>query len=491
MSSLVKILIAVLVVISAVLFFVLRTSSPDGSSNEPVTEQTTEEIDLSGIWSGSLNAGGASRRLVFNIERAVDGSFTGTIDSIDQGVNDIPITNVRIVDSRIVIESAPISAIFEGSLDPNSKQIVGTWRQGPSAIPFMIERVDEAPKLNRPQEPTEPFPYQVESVSFSNAAAGVDLGGTLTIPEGAGPFPAAILISGSGPQDRDETIAAHKPFWILADYLSRNGIAVLRFDDRGVGESTGEFWEATARDHADDAWAAFQFLLTRQEIAANLIGYIGHSEGGLSAPMIAADHTEVAFVVLMAAPGLSGEEILFLQTELISRAAGVTADVIANTIELNGQIYEIIKSESDLGTAQARTFELIESLDDQFIASLGTTKEVMRDQLRPFFTPWFKFFLTYDPRPVLERISATPILAVNGNKDLQVPSEENLRAIDQALTNAGNGNFETVEFGNLNHLFQTSETGNIDEYAQIEETIAPVVLNKIARWIIEQTRSSQ
>ena len=490
MSSLVKILIAVLVVISAVLFLVLRSAGPSDSAIDPLLEQGIEAFDLTGIWSGSLNAGGANLRLVFNISSDPGGFYSGTLDSIDQGATGIPLTTVSIEGVNILIEMSSVSAVFEGTLDRTTQRISGTWRQGPSAIPFVVERVEAPPALIRPQEPVEPFPYEIEDVSFSNSADKVQLAGTITIPQGTGPFPAAILISGSGPQDRDETIAGHKPFWVLADYLSRNGIAVLRFDDRGVGESTGDFWSATARDHANDGWAAFQYLQTRTEISSQ-IGYIGHSEGGLSAPMIAADHSEIAFVVLMAAPGLTGEEILFLQTELITRAAGGTADVIATVIEFNGEVYEIIKSEPDVSIVQDRVFAIIDDLDDQELAILGGNRNTLKEQLVPFFSPWFRFFLTYDPKPVLESLSSTPILALNGSNDLQVPSEENLKAIDQALRAAGNSDYETVEFGGLNHLFQTSQTGALSEYGQIEETIALVVLDKISRWIIEHTRSSQ
>ncbi|MBI5710719.1 MAG: alpha/beta fold hydrolase [Candidatus Eisenbacteria bacterium] len=323
-------------------------------------------------------------------------------------------------------------------------------------------------------------------MTVENRAAGVKLAGTLTKPRGAGPFPAALLITGSGAQNRDEELAGHRPFLVLADHLTRHGLAVLRLDDRGAGKSTGTFAAATSRDFAGDARAAVEFLKRRPEVDRARIGLVGHSEGGLIAPMLAAGSRDIAFIVLMAGPGLPGEWILIRQGELLNRAAGAPDSIVALSRAAQESTFAIVKAEPDTAAAARRIRELAGRMfarvgGDQTQA--GSAMQRRMEQQAGFVTSaWFRFFLTYDPVPALKQVKC-PVLALNGAKDLQVPPKEDLAAIAGALKAGGNRDFQTVELPNLNHLFQTSATGSVAEYGTIEETIAPAALDTMTAWI--------
>jgi pimeloyl-ACP methyl ester carboxylesterase len=334
----------------------------------------------------------------------------------------------------------------------------------------------------------EPFPYRNEEVEYPNAAASITLAGTLTMPETGGPFPAAILISGSGAQDRDEMVFGHRPFLVMADYLTRQGIAVLRVDDRGVGGSTGSIVESTTEDFAGDVLAGIEYLKTREEIDSAHIGLIGHSEGGLIAPMVAGRSDAVAFLVLLAAPAVTGEEILYDQSVLIGRASGAGEDQIQRNRKIQGKIFAILKS--DMNDAEMRSelrkvfSDVGEQLTEEGRAAAGLDTEAAIDaQVGSVLNPWFRFFLTYDPRPALEKLTC-PVLAMIGSKDLQVPPEKNLELTAEALETGGNSDFTTEELAGLNHMFQTAGSGALTEYGQIEETMAPRALEMISDWIL-------
>ena len=341
----------------------------------------------------------------------------------------------------------------------------------------------------RPQEPKKPYPYDEEEVSYENKGGGVKLAGTLTLPRTKGPFPVVVLITGSGPQNRDEELLGHKPFLVLADHLTRGGIAVLRVDDRGVGGSTGSVPSSTSEDFAGDVLAGIEFLKTRTEINSNQIGLIGHSEGGLIAPMVAARSTDVAFIVLMAGPGLRGEEILYLQGELIAKASGVPDKAIASNRAAQQAIFGVLKEEHDNAVAEKRIREnflkiTAEMSDEQ--KRVSRIEATLAAQLKMVLTPWFRYFLTYDPKQALMKVSC-PVLAINGEKDLQVPPDENLRVIEQTLAAAKNPDYKVVKLPGLNHLFQTCKTGTLTEYASIQETMSPVALDVISDWILKHT----
>ncbi len=444
---------------------------------------------VEGIWQGTLKGAAGELRIVFKLSQGPEGILTATMDSPDQGAKDIPIDEVIFENGNLRLEIKVAMGVFEGKLTHDNLSIEGEWKQGGQSFALVLERIDEVVELLRPQEPKKPYPYQEEEVVYENKEAAVRLAGTLTIPRQEGPFPAVLLISGSGAQDRDETLLGHRPFLVLADYLTRHGIAVLRVDDRGVGKSGGNFALATSEDFASDVLAGVEYLKSRKEIDPEQIGLIGHSEGGIIAPMVAVQSQDVAFIILMAGTGLTGEEILYLQAALIARAAGASDEAIARNLSLQEQLFTVLKEEPDNAVAEKRLRTIYEdtiselelSEEEKEIAEASAEAEI-----KSILSPWFRYFLTYDPKPTLMKVKC-PVLAINGEKDLQVPPKENLAAIKEALKAGGNQNYATKELSDLNHLFQTAQTGSPSEYAAIEETISPIALKIMSDWILEQT----
>ena len=454
-------------------------------------QQDTSEISIEGIWQGKLKVPGTELSIVFKISQNPEGTLTATLDSPDQGVTGIPVEEVIFKDNTLHLEVKSVGGVYEGKVSEDFLVIEGEWKQSGGTFPLTLKRVDKAVEILRPQVPKKPYPYIEEEVAYENKEAGITLAGTLTLPSGKGPSPVVLLISGSGPQDRNETIYNHHPFLVLADYLTRQGIAVLRVDDRGVGESTGDFSQATSVDFASDVLAGIEYLKTRKEINPEQIGLIGHSEGGLIAPMVAVKSPDVAFIILMAGTGLTGEEILYLQGALISRAMGVSEEDIAKNRQFNEKIFSVIKEEKDKKNAEERLRQMFmedwEKMSDEKKEQIGDPEVFLEAQLKSLLSSWLKFFLTYDPKPTLNKVKC-PVLAINGEKDLQVPPKENLSAIEEALKVGGNQNYTIKELPGLNHLFQTAQTGLPAEYAKIEETISPVALKIISDWILEQTK---
>lgn len=441
--------------------------------------------NLAGAWQGKLNVSGSEIELVVRITRNTDGTYAARLDVPTQGVMDIPVSKIAVQDGTVRLEIAPIGGVFEGRLSADGREMTGEWKQNGLALPLLLRWTDQAPVLRRPQEPAKPYPYREEEVTYENKPAGIKLAGTLTLPKGAGPFPAVILISGSGVQDRDEALIGHRPFLVLADYLTRRGMAVLRVDDRGVGGSTGDTLRSTSSDFAGDALAGVAYLKGRREIDAARIGLIGHSEGGLVAPLAATRSQDVAFIVLLAGPGLPGEQIIYLQTDLILRASGATDEQAARERELQESLFAVVKEESDPAPAAKRLREILAAYLDKLPPEekAGLNEEAfIEGQVKAVLSPWFRFFLTYDPRPALQQVSC-PVLALNGEKDLQVPFRENLTAIEEALKAGRNKDFTVKSLPNLNHLFQTCTTGSPAEYGTIEETISPVALQAIGDWL--------
>ncbi|HSW28529.1 MAG TPA: alpha/beta hydrolase [Longimicrobiales bacterium] len=421
-----------------------------------------------GVWTGVLEAGAAKLRLVFHVAVGAGGVLSGTMDSPDQGAAGIPATSVTAQGSTLSFAVANLGMTYEGTLSADGTRLEGTFTQGPARLPLALSRGEAPPPPERPQHPKPPFPYREEEVRITNAAPGVVLAGTLTLPQGAGPFPGVVLVTGSGPQDRDESLMGHKPFLVLADHLTRKGIAVLRYDDRGVGKSTGSFSTATSEDFAGDALAAVAFLGARPEVGP--VGIAGHSEGGLIGPLAAVRSDDVAFVVMLAGPGLPGEQILYLQGNLIARAGGASEAQAAAVGEMQHALQETV------ATLPAETRR---EMEDEL------TPAAVEAQVRQVNSPWFRFFLTYDPRPTLEKVRV-PVLALNGSLDLQVPAEANLREVGEALRRGGNGDVTTRLLPGLNHLFQTARTGGPSEYATITETMSPTALEAVSSWILER-----
>jgi hypothetical protein len=433
--------------------------------------------DIDGAWMGTIELGGGIKvRVVFHIVNTENG-LTATLDSPDQGMKGLPATKVTRDGATVKIDIEKIGGTFEGQVAADSNSIVGTFTQG-GPTPLVLHRLkDESEiELRRPQNPTKPYPYHDEDVTYDNKIQNVTLAATLTIPQGKGPFPAVVLITGSGPQDRDESLLGHKPFLVLSDYLTRHGIAVLRADDRGTAKSTGNFATATTADFATDTEAGINYLKTRPEVDTHKIGLIGHSEGGIIAPMIAARNPDVAFIVMMAGSGVPGDEILVAQVEAIAESSGKTHDEAVKAGAKQREILTLVKTEKDPAKLEK---DLKEKLADEGMeAQLGI-------EIKALTSPWFRYFMSYDPATALRKVTC-PVLVLNGEKDKQVPPAQNLPAIRKALEQAGNKHFEIDELPSLNHLFQTAKTGSPSEYAQIEETIAPVALDKMSTWILKQ-----
>lgn len=343
----------------------------------------------------------------------------------------------------------------------------------------------------RPQDPGRPYSYISEDVVFKGPDVGITLAGTLTIPAEGTKFPVAILISGSGAQNRNEELAGHRPFLVLADHLTKNGIAVLRYDDRGVGKSTGDFSAATTVDFAADVKSAVDYLKTRTEINKDKIGLIGHSEGGIVAPMVASSSNEVSFIVLLAGPGIQLRKVLVKQQEVISRSMGVSENDIRKVMAINEKTLDMIIQSHDRETLRNDLIKYAEATYDEIPGKLMPPKmskeKAITMQAYLLSSPWYKNLLTYDPAHALEKVKC-PVLALNGEKDLQVSAKENLSGIRDALTRGGNTNVTIKELTGMNHLFQECETGSLTEYEKIEQTFSPLALTEISDWILRQVK---
>ena len=311
------------------------------------------------------------------------------------------------------------------------------------------------------------------------------------MPKENGLFPVVILISGSGPQNRDEELLGHKPFLVLSDFLTRNGIAVLRYDDRGTAQSEGDFKAATSADFATDVESAIEYLKTRKEIDKKQIGLIGHSEGGIIAPMVANKSKDVAFIVLLAGTGLPGDQILLSQQRLIGKASGVRDELLQENELINKKAFDVVKKSNSLEQLEDDLTNLLNKfLVDNPITDIPqgmSSDDFVKLQITQVVNPWMQYFIKYDPSLALEKVKC-PVLALGGEKDLQVPSKENLEAIKIALAKGGNKKVTIKELPNLNHLFQESITGTPNEYATIEQTFSPIALNEILKWIKAQTK---
>lgn len=435
---------------------------------------------VEGVWQGALEANGLRLRFQLHVTHDDQKHLVAALDSPDQAVSGLPAVNVSQKLTVFHFEIPIVQGVYEGNLNAAKTLITGNWTQGGITRNLNFQRSDQLLELVRPQNPKKPYPYREQEVTFANPKGQTSLSGTLTLPPGQGPFPAAILIAGSGPHDRDENVAGHRPFLVLGDHLTRQGIAVLRYDKRGIGKSTGNYDQATTEDFASDAGAALDYLKSRKEINAKKIGLIGHSEGGLIAPMIASRTSEVAWIVLLAAPGLKGEQVMLLQTEMILKAAGFDDERIARARDFNLQSYALSRKERDPEVLESKLTDLVDS------TGMSTTlpPTTLKPQAQMMTTPWFRFFLDYDPVPALKKTQC-PVLALNGDKDVQIASKENLAQIEKALQGGGNKDFQIHEFAGLNHLFQHAPTGSPNEYGGIQETFAPEALTFVSDWILK------
>jgi len=436
---------------------------------------------LDGVWDGALKVGPlGALRLIVTVSTG-SGGTVGNLQSLDQGPALIALSGISRDGTKVKFEVTLIGGAFEGDLSADGKTLSGQWTQGGHALPLSLTLRPPgaaAPvAYKRPQEPKPPYPYRTVEVGYDNPAGHNHLAGALTLPPGAGPFPVALLITGSGLQDRDESILGHKPFLVLADYLTRRGIAVLRVDDRTMGGSTGDVVHATSADFATDVEAGVAFLKTRPEIDSGKIGLIGHSEGGMIAPMVAVKDPDVAWIVLMAGPGIPGDTLLAEQGRLIRLAMGMTPEAADKASAVNAKLIAAVKASKDATEAHDK--------GKAILIAAGMTDAAAEAAVGPISSDWFRFFFNYDPAPTLARVRV-PILAIDGSLDLQVPPAEDLAAIKAATLK--NPDVTTVELPGLNHLFQTAKTGAPSEYQTTEETLSPTALKAMGDWIVAHTR---
>lgn len=442
---------------------------------------------FSGLWYGMLKVGESQLRITMDLSQT-DAGYTGKLISVDQGNTQLPIEWIKTDGNNIHLKTTIANIEYKGTL--KDEIITGVFVQGGQTIPlnFTREKLEKFRPV-RPQEPQSPFPYKSEDIRFTNTRDNISLAGTLTMPsEGTG-FPVVVLISGSGPQNRNEELMGHKPFLVLADHLTKNGIAVFRYDDRGVAQSKGDFSSATSADFANDAEAAVAYLKTRKEINPKKIGLIGHSEGGLIAPMIAARNKDVGFIVLMAGPGVPGKDVLLLQIELLNKAAGMQASEIEKQVKQTKDAIDILYMPGDSSVIMSAYWAYAKKAYTELPDSVRKTvsQEQYAKQFATMTTPWFRYFLSYDPATSLEKVKV-PVLALNGSKDLQVWAPQNLPAIEKALKKGGNKKYVIKELPNLNHLFQEAGTGSSAEYSIIPQTLSPQLLNEITNFINQKPK---
>ena len=447
-----------------------------------------QPVKVAGTWEGKLNVG-IELRIVFHIKLQADGSLKSTADSPDQSAFGLKCDTTILSGNELNIQMIDLGASFTGKMI-NDSTIEGVFTQG-SDLPLTLKKVEKVSALKRPQTPKPPFSYKSEDVIYHNADKSLQYGATITIPEGKGPFPAAVLITGSGAQDRDETILGHKPFAVIADHLTKNGYIVLRVDDRGVGKSTGDFGQSTSEDFAKDVSNSIDYLLTRPETDKKKLGMIGHSEGGMIAPMVAAARKDIDFIVLLAGPGVRITELMEEQNAAILRSMGISDNAVTEAKSLYRRIVNTIQSTADSLTALQQASIIMENwkakTSDSILAELQFNhpekrKEYVTQMVNQLHGPWFSYFMKFDPKPYLEQLRCK-VLALNGSKDVQVISSQNLPGIEAALKKSKAKAIVIKEMAGLNHLFQQCKSCNVNEYGILEETFSPLALKELGDWL--------
>ncbi len=473
--------------------YLARTTALAACALLAVATACAQTGSIEGIWQGTIEASGIKLRLAFHISKDDKGGLVTKWDSIDQGAMDLPVSQTTFADNKLHFQ-INAGTSFDGTFNAAGSEIAGTFTQG-AAIPLILKRVEKVDALNRPQNPKPPFPYDSEDVMYPspsrNTAAGVTLAGTITKPRGAGPFPAALMITGSGPQDRDETLLGHRPFWVIADYLTRRGIAVLRIDDRGMGKSTGNSTRTSMSEMADDVLTGVDLLKARKEIDAKHIGVIGHSEGGIVGPLAASRSSGISFVVMLAGTGVPGEQVMYLQSEMIMRVSGASEAAAAQNHKVQEMIFNVVREAKD----EKDDAVILAKLHDAWAKLPGLTDEQRKAgtqginaEFNRILAPEMRSFIFLDPAEALRKVKV-PVLALNGSRDVQVPPQQNLPAIVRALTEGANSDFTVAELPGLNHLFQKCKTCAPSEYGDLEETFSPAALEIVGDWIVRHTRA--
>ncbi len=455
--------------------FEKRAAGAENSSARPISK-------AEGTWQGAIETGNMRMRLQLHVNHDDKGALIASVDSLDQGIQGIPASKVTEHAGEVKFELAAFGAEYTGTLSATKNEIAGHWSQNGNDEKLDFRRSEQVLELRRPQNPVKPYPYKEEEVSFVTGDGKATLAGTLTLPPGSGPFPAVVFVGGSGAVDRDETVAGHKPFLVLADLLTKKGIAVLRYDKRGIAQSKGNYAEATMEDFTQDAQAALAYMKSRKDVDAKRLGIIGHSEGGILAVLVTTRSEDVHWLVLLATPATTGEKTLLRQSELIARTGGLPEEQIARSLEFDRKAYAAVREEKNTAALEKRLGLLVRQ------SGLGEAMPpaALQAQIRFMTSPWFRQFIDYDPEPALEKLRC-PVLAISGDRDLQVDSTENVPLLRKASDASENKDFTVVEIEGVNHLFQTAQSGSPALYGAIEETMAPEVLTAIGNWVVKHS----
>ena len=459
--------------IAAVIVFIVSTTS--------IFSQ-----DITGDWSGKTKRGDKLITFVFKIELE-NSKYATTMSVPTFRVSGVKPSTTTFTKGKLIIDGPNVGMRYVGIFNNETQQFEGTYKEGGIELKLNLKKgAVKIEDLRRPQEPVKPYPYYEEEVVFKNTEAQISLAGTLTLPNKNEKSPVVILISGSGPQDRDESFMGHKPFLVLSDYLTKQGIGVLRFDDRGHGKSTGDFGKATTEDFSKDVLSAIAYLKTRNDIDINNIGLIGHSEGGIIAPLAANNSKDIAFMVLLASTGISGTELSVMQSKTLRQFP--VKDEIAYEKNTRKAIAIVTSNKSE----SAIKIELTKHYNDflrPILTSLNVPEKNMNlfiaNQLKTSLKPWSRYFLQYNPADEIEKLQI-PVLSLNGSKDSQVNAKINQEGIRNALIKGGNKDYKIIELENLNHFFQECKTGKMDEYRKIEQTFSPTALKEISNWILKR-----
>jgi uncharacterized protein len=449
---------------------------------------------LVGIWVGKINVG-VQLRVVFNFITDSSGNITATTDSPDQGIKGIACSDILLVNDSLSLAINPMGASFKGKFK-NDSVITGQLIQG-RKIDLNLKKVLAISALIRPQTPIPPFSYSTEDVEYDNTDHTLHFGATMTIPKGKGPFTAVLLITGSGAQNRDEEIMGHKPFAVIADDLTKQGIIVLRVDDRGMGKSSGAFSSATSADFATDASTSLNYLKSRKEVDIKHLGMIGHSEGGMIAPMVATNRNDINFIILLAAPGEKISKLMEEQHVAILLSSGFKKDAAEGYGNLYHNMIGALLASHNTHDSKRNLNDAVElwkkrTPQNIVLATTGIRDDSTQKNFVDLFaatlnSAWFKYFLQFDPYPYLSKLHCK-VLALNGDKDLQVLSAPNLAGIKAALQKSESPAYEVKEMPGLNHLFQHCKKCTVAEYGELEETFATEVLKIMSDWILQQSK---
>lgn len=442
-----------------------------------------------GMWEGTLKAGVADVRMVFHISAGDKDTLKAVLEMVEQQ-SSVPAGEVELLGDTVKIKIKEAHAMYEGVL-VNDTTLQGAWKQIGVSIPMHLKKVDKITYPVRPQTPVPPFSYKSEDIEYFNGDNSIKYAGTITIPPGKGPFPAAILITGSGQQNRDETMAGHQPFAVIADHLTKQGFVILRVDDRGIGGTTGDVKNATTADFAKDVMVGLDYLKKRPEVNAKKLGMIGHSEGGMIAAMVGAERKDIDFIIFLAAPGIKITELMVEQNQAVLAKSGMPSKYVTAYASLYRKLIETIVTSNTAQVRENLTAVVDKWRDTTDKTAVISTTRIFNSKTRDEFVnqfatlaenAWFSYFFRFDPVPYLEKLSGK-ILALNGSQDVQVVSASNLAGIKEALKKSKAKTVDVIELPGMNHLFQTCKDCSLVEYGRLDETFSPIALQKMSEWL--------